>query len=94
MHNQDIPENAVCKLIESYIDRVDGSITHFTNALQNMIEFHLSANPNIYAQLPPELTASPFFQQADFLVQIESGLLVFGLFSYLSVGRDEIVVMV
>jgi hypothetical protein len=59
-----------------------------------MIEFHLSASPNIYAQLPPELTASPFFQQGDYLVQIESGLLVLGLFSYLSIGREEMVIMV
>lgn len=56
MHNQDIPENAVCKLIESYVDRVDGSITFYCLALQNMTEFHLSANPNIFAQLPAELT--------------------------------------
>jgi hypothetical protein len=62
MHNQDIHENAVCKLIESYVDRVDGSITLFSAALQNMIEFHLSANPVVFAQLPAELTESAFFQ--------------------------------
>ena len=59
-----------------------------------MIEFHLSANPNIFAQLPPELTESSFFQQTDYLVQIECGLLIFSLFSYLSVGRGELVEIV
>lgn len=42
----DIPENAVCKLIESYIDKVDGSVNSFTNQIVNMILFHLTANPN------------------------------------------------
>jgi hypothetical protein len=48
----DIPENAACKLIESYVDRIDGSIAVFSSALVNAIEFHLSANPNFFNQLP------------------------------------------
>lgn len=90
MHSQDIPENAACKLIEAYVDKVDGSITLFTAEIRHMIEFHLTANPNSFAQLPPELTEGAFFRE-DYMVQVECGLMVLALLSYLSIGREELV---
>lgn len=62
MHNVDNTENAACKLIESYVDKIDGSLSIFSSNMYQAIEFHLSANPNNFNSLPLELTESRFFK--------------------------------
>lgn len=44
----DICENYACKLIESFVDRIDGSISHLSNHIYDMILFHLTANINTF----------------------------------------------
>jgi len=84
----------VCKLFESYVDKIDGSVIHFANQIKNMIEFHLSANPNVFSALPSELTNSHFFQNTDYLTQIECGMTVLTLLSYLAPTREDLVLII
>ena len=37
MHNVDNTENAVCKLIESYVDKIDGSLSIFSSNMYQAI---------------------------------------------------------
>ena len=49
--SMDLLENAASKLIESYIDKIDGTVHQLSNYMVDMIKFQLSANPNTYSFL-------------------------------------------
>lgn len=91
MHSIDIPENSVCSLLESYVDKIDGSLLFITTNLLQMIEFQLTANVNIIEKISPELIESPFFKNVNYLIQIECGLTGVALLSYMAPGREDIV---
>ena len=52
--NLDLVENSAGKLIEAYIDRIDGSVILLCNVMINLINFQLTANPNFINSLPQD----------------------------------------
>lgn len=94
MHCMDIPQNAVCKLVESFVDKIDGSLLLLATHMRHLVEFHLTANPYHYQQLPPALTEGYFFAKTDYHVQIDCALSVLALLSYLAPTRTDLVLLV
>ena len=68
-----IPKNiheAAGKIVEAYSDYIDGSLSFFFNTLIDLMDFLLTADPNYYANLPPELINSHFFNTSTHFKQI------------------------
>ena len=96
MNSQSIDniENAAGKLIEAYVDKIDGTTFELSNHLVNLIYFQLTANPRHFSGLSQQLTESYFFKKVNYLSQIECSLMVLSLISYTSPGRQEITKLV
>lgn len=59
-----------------------------------MIIFHLTANPNAFNKLPEELVETYFFKNVGYEIQIECGLTILALLSYIAPGRDDLVFLI
>jgi hypothetical protein len=45
--------NTASRLVEAYLDRIDGSVTFLTKGMIDLVKFHLTANPNHFNSMPP-----------------------------------------
>jgi hypothetical protein len=84
-------QNSASRLIEAFVDQVDGSLNKISQAGINIIHFQLTANPKYYQLIPNAMSDSPFFKNCAYETQIETTLTVLGLMSYLGSGRTDIV---
>lgn len=80
--------------MESYIDRIDGSITLLCTSMVSLISFQLSANPNYLNSLPQDFIQSYFFEKIPYQAQLEVAFTVLALFSYIAPVRPELTVAI
>lgn len=86
-HNVHEAAGMVC---EALADRIDGTVTLMIEALINLIDFQLTADPKYFENLPSLLVNSFYYENYNYFQLIDASLTIITVLSYYGDSRMDL----